>query len=51
MRQWEQQRETWDADALEWISDFTDAGDRVAGRFIWHGAGRGPEADLEMTGV
>jgi len=24
MRQWEQQRETWDADALEFISDFID---------------------------
>jgi ketosteroid isomerase-like protein len=51
MRWCEQLRETWDADALELISDFTDAGDRVAVRFIWHGAGRGPEADLEMTGV
>ena len=24
---------------------------RVAVRFIWRGAGRGPEADLELTGV
>ena len=47
----EQLRETWDADVLEVISDYTDVGDRVAVRFIWHGAGRGPEADLEMTGV
>ena len=30
MRQFEQLRETWDADALEPISDFIDAGDRVA---------------------
>ena len=51
MRFIQQLRDTWDADALELISDFTDAGDRVAVRFIWHGAGRGPEADLEMTGV
>ena len=51
MRQWEQQRETWDADELVLISDFIDIGDRVAVRFIWRGAGRGPEADLEMTQV
>jgi ketosteroid isomerase-like protein len=46
-----QLRDTWDTDALEVVSDYTDVGDRVAVRFIWHGAGRGPEADLEMTGV
>ena len=51
MRQWEQQREIWDADYLEAISDFIDAGDRVVVRFIWHAAGRGPEAGMEMTGV
>ena len=51
MRQGEQQRETWDADALELISDFIDVGDRVAVRFIWHGAGHGPQANVEMTGV
>jgi uncharacterized protein len=47
----QQLRDTWDADALEVISDYTDVGDRVAVRFIWHGAGSGPDADLEMTGV
>jgi ketosteroid isomerase-like protein len=51
MRQFEQMRETWDADALELISDFIDAGDRVVVRFIWRGAGHGPEANLELTGV
>ena len=50
MRQWEQMRETWDADALKPI-DFIDAGDRVVVRFIWRGAGRGPELNMEMTGV
>jgi ketosteroid isomerase-like protein len=51
--QWEQQRETWDADDLEPISDFIDAGDRVVVRFIWHGAGagHGHGADLELTNV
>jgi ketosteroid isomerase-like protein len=51
MRQWEQMRETWDADVLEPISDFIDVGDRVAVRFIWRGAGHGPEANLEATAV
>jgi ketosteroid isomerase-like protein len=51
MRQWEQQREVWDADTLEPISDFVDAGDRVVLRFIWHAAGHGPEAGFEMTVV
>ena len=51
MRQWEQQRETWEADALELISDFIDAGDRVAVRVIWRGTGRGPESNIELTTV
>jgi ketosteroid isomerase-like protein len=51
MRQWEQQREAWDADAMEPVSDFIDAADRVVVRFVWHGAGRGPESNLELTNV
>jgi ketosteroid isomerase-like protein len=51
MRQWEQQRETFDANALERISDFIDAGDRVVVRMVWRGVGHGPEASLELTGV
>ncbi len=50
MCQTEQMRETWDDDTLEVIS-FIDAGDLVLVRFIWHGAGHGPEADLEVTGI
>jgi ketosteroid isomerase-like protein len=49
MRQFEQMRATWDADASELISDFVDAGDRVAVSFVWHGVGQGPEANLELT--
>ena len=49
MRGYEQLREAWDADALELISDFIDAGDRVAMRYIWRGAGHGPEANFEIT--
>ena len=51
MREFEQLREAFDADALELVSDFIDAADRVVVRFIWRGAGQGPEADLELTGV
>jgi ketosteroid isomerase-like protein len=51
MRQLEQMRETWDADALELTSDFIHAADRVAVRLIWHGAGHGPEANIVLTGV
>jgi uncharacterized protein len=51
MRQLEQMRETWDADALERISDFIDVGDRVAVRLIWRGVGYGPESNIEVTGV
>ena len=51
MREWEQVRETWVADAVEPISDFLDAGERVVVRMIWHGAGVGPEANLEFTHV
>jgi ketosteroid isomerase-like protein len=51
MLQWKQMREVWEADALEPITDFLDAADRVAVKFIWHGADRGLDADLELTGV
>jgi len=51
MRWCEQLRETWDAEALEPTGDFVDVGDRVAVRHIWHGAGHGPEANLEGTNV
>ena len=51
VRQWEQQRETWDADAVKLISDFLDTADRVAARIIWHGAGYSPEANIEATNV
>jgi ketosteroid isomerase-like protein len=49
MRWFEQGREAFDADALEPISDFIDAADRVAVRMIWHGAGRGPASNMEFT--
>ncbi len=49
--QLEQLRETWDADAVELISDFIHVGDRVAVRMVWHGEGRGPETNIEFTNV
>jgi ketosteroid isomerase-like protein len=51
IRQWKQQRDAFQSDALELISDFLDVGDRVAVRVIWHGAGRGPEANMQLTAV
>ena len=47
----EQLRETFDADAFELIDDFIDAADRVLVRQIWRGTGRGPESNMEFTGV
>jgi ketosteroid isomerase-like protein len=51
MREWEQVRETWNADAVEPISDFVHAADRVAVRVIWRTAGHGPESNIELTVV
>ena len=51
MRQLEQLRQTWDADTQDPIDDFIDAVDRVVVRFVWRGAGRGPESNVELTGV
>jgi ketosteroid isomerase-like protein len=51
MRQFEQMRETWDADTFDLISDFIDAADRVVLRTIWRGVGHGPESNLAVTGI
>jgi ketosteroid isomerase-like protein len=51
MRQFEQLNDTWDADIADPISDFIDAADRVVVRFLWRGAGRGPEANMDLTTV
>ena len=51
MRWFKQLRRTWDADALDLVGDFVDAGDRVAVRMVWRGVGEGPEANLELTYV
>ena len=50
MRQFEQMRETWDADAFEVIS-VLDVADRVVARFVWRGVGHGPESNMDLTDV
>jgi ketosteroid isomerase-like protein len=50
MRQWEQQREAFDADTIELI-EIIDLGDRVVTRFNWRAVGSGPDVNLEMTSV
>ena len=43
-------RDTWDADALEPISDFIDGADRVVVRFgLARPQARGPESNIELT--
>jgi uncharacterized protein len=51
MREWHQLRETWDSDALEPISDFIEAADRVLVRQVWRGVGQGPQSNIELTNV
>ena len=51
MRQWERNRESWDADTFEAVGDLIDAGDRVIVRLIWTGVGRGLKTQLEFTAV
>jgi ketosteroid isomerase-like protein len=51
MRQFERLRTAWNADWLEPIGDFIDAGDRALVRYIWHTAGHGPGSRMEFTHV
>jgi ketosteroid isomerase-like protein len=41
--------DTWAVTSVVPISDFIDAGDRVAVRYIWRGAGQGPDLNIEVT--
>jgi ketosteroid isomerase-like protein len=50
IRFFEQLRDTWEVVELETIS-LIDAGDRVVGQYRWHGSGRGPDLNLEITQV
>ena len=49
VRFFEQLRDTWDAPAVVPVSDFIDARDRVAVRYVWRGAGHGPDLNMELT--
>ena len=49
MRQLQQLRETWEADATE--ANFIDAGDRVVVTGIWRATGHGPAFALEGSAV
>jgi uncharacterized protein len=49
MRFFDQLRQTWDADTVEWVGEPIAAADRVVIRIIWHGTGHGPQAKMEMT--
>jgi ketosteroid isomerase-like protein len=51
MREFEWLRGTWDVDVAELIGDFIEAGEWVAVRWIWRGTGRGPAANMEMSGL
>ena len=51
MREYKQLRDTWKRDSSELIGDFIAVGDRVVVRFIWRGAGHGPESNLDFTVV
>jgi ketosteroid isomerase-like protein len=51
MRGWKHVREAFDADTLETVGDLIEVANHVVVRLIWHGAGRGPDADMEVSGV
>jgi ketosteroid isomerase-like protein len=51
LRQVRQNRETWDADAADSVSEFLHTGDRVVVRLAWRGRGHGPESNIEATCV
>ena len=51
MRQWNQMRETFEADSLRITGDPVASADRVLARLVWRATGHGPETDMEMTGL
>ena len=51
VRQFSQQRETFDLNAAQPISDFIEIADRVVVRLAWRGRGHGPDMKIEQTVV
>ena len=51
LREIDQLRDTWDADAMRPAGDFIDVGDRVVVRLVWRGVGRGPQTDMAFSGL
>ena len=51
MRQFEQLRDTWDSDTVEFITPFIDIADHVVVRYLWRGMGEGPESNMELTAL
>ena len=51
MGQWEEMRKLWDDRAVEMLTEYIDAADRVAVRMIWRARGHGPDEDSEATGI
>ena len=51
MQQLSQARGAFDSDSVEFLSDPVAVGDRVIARVGWHGVGRGPQSDMELTTV
>jgi ketosteroid isomerase-like protein len=51
MRQFEQMRDTWDSDTVEFITPFIDIADHVVVRYLWRGMGEGPESNMELTAL
>jgi ketosteroid isomerase-like protein len=50
VRQFERVGQAWDASTLKAIS-LIDGGDRIVVRWAWHGAGHGPDWNMEASAV
>jgi len=51
MGQWEEMRKMWDDRAVEMLTEYIDAADRVAVRMTWRERFNGPGTDAEATGI
>jgi ketosteroid isomerase-like protein len=51
MQEFARLQDAFDHESLEIEGEMRASGDRVIARLIWHVAGRGPEAEMEVTAV